>query len=219
MSPSQDTRARSDALKTLGLHKGANLSEIRQAWRKIAFETHPDRNDGVFDGFVKAKAAYDLLCEAEKPAPQAPKPEPAKKPAPKATRPVRPERPGARRPQANARSIAMTQEMLSACQALLDGDRLAGEVTSHLPTTVERQGRSLTYIVLTKLGPGKNRIALPTSVLEDHRKVNPKIVSFNASAEGSKEIEIPQSLREKLFPGARSVHIRFGLDAAVGETA
>ena len=221
MSPNHDTRARSHALAVLGLRNGADPEEIRKAWRKIAFKTHPDRNEGALDDFVKAKAAYDLLYEAataaapkpraKQPAPPQPKPAKPVRPA----RPVRPTRPGhpaAEPAKARARSTEFTEEALKACKALLSREGRIGEVTDHLPSRVERQGRSIVYIVSSTLGAGKNRIAMPTAVLEGSHRVSPKIMSFNSSSDGASEIEVPQVLREKLFPGARSVRIRFGMD-------
>jgi len=63
--------------------------------------------------------------------------------------------------------------------------------------------------VATPLRGGINRVALPTNILEDPRKAKPEIISFRANDSGAGDVEIPEVLRARLFPGARSVCIRF----------
>jgi hypothetical protein len=43
----------------LGISKNATIDEIISAYRKKAFETHPDRNSGNSDKFLRIKKAYD----------------------------------------------------------------------------------------------------------------------------------------------------------------
>jgi len=62
MTPIEKAQAKSDALKALGLSGQARPGEIRAAWKRLAFETHPDRNGGALDAFAEARAAYDLLA-------------------------------------------------------------------------------------------------------------------------------------------------------------
>ena len=56
-----------EARKILGLTSNVNLGDIRQAFRKMAFQYHPDRYRTFAEKawatrqFVKIKAAYDLL--------------------------------------------------------------------------------------------------------------------------------------------------------------
>lgn len=198
---------RREALSKLGLPRDADIDDVKAAWRRVAFETHPDRNDGSTSAFVAAKAAYDLLRAP--PAAPANAPERPKKPA--RPTPRRPHRPSGR-PRAEARDQAITEEMRAECELTLIFEAPPSDVpcTDHIPSAVYLKGRSLTYLVESTLRAGKNRVAVPTAFLEDTRKINPKIVSFNVSDEGPSEIEVPAKLREKLFPGARSVHLRFG---------
>jgi len=216
MSPIEKTRAKSDALRVLELDGSASIEDVKAAWRRIAFETHPDRQDGSIDAFVVAKSAYDFLTGAESDLEFL-----------EAARSKRREAAGnsGARPRVVTRILKFSTDALSECQELLtekpsvtdqsdhDGDvATAGETkntTDHVPNAVRRRGRCLTFLVGTPLGEGTNRAALPTGVLENNRKLKPKIVTFNSGGTGSGAIEIPEKLRSSLFPGARSVRISF----------
>src|SRR5436190_3049287 len=61
--------ARPDYYKTLGVAKNATPEEIKKAYRKLARQYHPDRNEGNKDAEERFKAiqeAYDALGDAEK---------------------------------------------------------------------------------------------------------------------------------------------------------
>jgi hypothetical protein len=51
---------RIEALKILGLSEGASAEAISKAYRRRAFETHPDRG-GTATGFLRVQAAYEVL--------------------------------------------------------------------------------------------------------------------------------------------------------------
>jgi molecular chaperone DnaJ len=61
--------ARPDYYKTLGVAKNATPAEIKKAYRKLARQYHPDRNEGNKDAEERFKAvqeAYDVVGDSEK---------------------------------------------------------------------------------------------------------------------------------------------------------
>ncbi|MBQ5781517.1 MAG: J domain-containing protein [Spirochaetaceae bacterium] len=58
-----------DLYKILGVDRNASQEEIKKAYRKLAFEYHPDRNSGNLEAENRLKEinrAYDVLGDAEK---------------------------------------------------------------------------------------------------------------------------------------------------------
>jgi len=61
--------AKQDYYETLGVSRGASADELRQAFRKMAMQHHPDRNSGDKAAEQKFKAineAYDVLKDEQK---------------------------------------------------------------------------------------------------------------------------------------------------------
>ena len=61
--------ARRDYYEVLGVPRGAGEADVKKAYRKIAFECHPDRNPGDKDAerrFKEATEAYEVLRDEEK---------------------------------------------------------------------------------------------------------------------------------------------------------
>lgn len=52
-----------DPYKILGVDKAANGSEIKQAYRKRARETHPDVNNGEDAEFLEVQRSFELLSD------------------------------------------------------------------------------------------------------------------------------------------------------------
>ena len=50
----------------LGVTPDATQTEIRQAYRKLAMELHPDRPNGDAEAFLPVQAAYDVLGDKKK---------------------------------------------------------------------------------------------------------------------------------------------------------
>jgi len=57
-----------DYYDILGVSRDASEEEIKKAFRKLAFQYHPDHNDGdgAAEQFKEANEAYQILCNAEK---------------------------------------------------------------------------------------------------------------------------------------------------------
>lgn len=211
MEPVDKIQARVDALRALGLDQTATASDIRNAWRDIAFRAHPDRTGGDSVQFAEAKSAFDLLRREGL--------------VTKAAGPARP-----RRPKLRARLIELAEDALESCRSLLGvGGALPHDDHSapcrnseqtnadHIPSAVGCRGRDLTFFVATPVCEGKNRVALPTSILTSGRKFEAEILSFQATSSGAGEVVVPDTIRERKFPGAKSVRIRFEADPRMSE--
>lgn len=61
-----------DCYSELGLHYGADLEAVKSAYRKMAFELHPDLNQspGAADHFTRVNEAYVILRDVLKDEPQ-----------------------------------------------------------------------------------------------------------------------------------------------------
>jgi len=58
-----------DYYEVLGVQKGASADEIKKAYRKVAMQYHPDRNQGdaaAEDKFKEAAEAYEVLSDTNK---------------------------------------------------------------------------------------------------------------------------------------------------------
>ena len=58
---------------------------------------------------------------------------------------------------------------------------------------------------------GVNRVAVPTGVFTDNRKVRPVIVRFKADHEGIGTHMVSNATLAESFPGAKSVRVHFGM--------
>jgi molecular chaperone DnaJ len=57
-----------DYYEVLGVPRNASLEDIKKAFRKLAFQYHPDRNNdsGASDRFKEINEAYEVLSDADK---------------------------------------------------------------------------------------------------------------------------------------------------------
>lgn len=192
-----NVRGRSEALRILGLLPRASAEDVRSAFRRLAFETHPDRHAGHEDEFSKIREAYELLKNGDTATSASPA-----------------------RPSLETRVSDVPEAMQEACRAMLeegapalespepgDGPR---EERDHVPRAIRRQGRQVSYLVPTPLAKGTNRVAVPVGDLLDPRRVTSKLVRVTSARRGPGRVEVPDDIREALFPGARNVSIEFG---------
>lgn len=200
MSPIDRVASRNLAFETLGVSVGATRTDIRQAYRDLAFKKHPDKHPECGDEFSRITEAYRFVCDHADELGITEAPEPA--PEQKSVAPRRVSRPAL---QATEEEFdARTQEE---CEAHIE--EFGGAGTWHIAKAVYRMGRNLTYYVPTPLNKGRNEVVLPTGMLVDSRKSLPKIVAFDFRDATGGNFELPEDVCARHFPGARTIRIRF----------
>ena len=192
MTPIERISARSKALATLGMAGNPTRSQLRKAFRRLAFERHPDHGKGSAEEFARISEAYNFLFAT----------------AEDDSRPV--SRPANRvsRPTVRVSETEFDESALAACRAVLDTAGAAG--ASHVATRLHRKGRMLTYFVPTAAAEGLNLVALPTGDLVDTRVVRPRQVDVWSGDLCGGSYDVPAQICARDFPGARSVRISFG---------
>lgn len=211
------------ALEALGLGSDAGFQDVRMAWKHIAFTTHPDRNHGDRSAFDKAKAAYDFLVK------QVPPTRPGKgEPQRAAPTPSAPKAPAPGRPRVTTRAADLSLDTRYRCRAALDADAAPMESfrigdtadahippdgtesrTDHVPTSILRHGRDVTFLIDNPLAPGANRVAVPRSLFGTRRAQPPIVVALHSSIAGPREVEMPEAVRARVFPDTRTVTFCF----------
>ncbi len=199
MSPIDRVASRNQAFEALGVAASATRTDIRRAYRLLAFKKHPDQHPECGNEFSRITEAYRFICDHAdelgiKDAPDVEEPEIAA--------PRRVSRPTLRATEAEF--DAPTQKE---CEAHLEEYEEDG--TTHIASAIHRMGRILTYYVTTPLGKGRNAVALPTGMLSDSRKTLPRIVAFDFRDAHGGYFEIPAETCAEHFPGARKIQIRF----------
>lgn len=206
MTPVEKAQSVAAAQDILGVATYATEVELRHAWKKLAFEMHPDRGIGTSHELANINAAYNLLRTRSrqlypnvKPANSATRKQPA--PGNAAPKQVRP------RPVVNARITPLTELVAAQCRKFLkDGHETQAD---HVPEAIRRGGREIEYLVTSRLAKGVNRIALPICDYSGKNRPKSRTITFSASASGSGTFTIPDHLRRDVFPGARDVRIHF----------
>ena len=201
MTPIQKMKAIADAQALLGVGQNTSLKDLHAAWRREMFKKHPDRGIGTVDDVHRINAAYALLRDRSTENAQ----------AMAATAPVRPTRPTTAvrpRPRVVSRTTELSADARAYCKTMLS--QTGG---GHVPARIERQGRSISYVVDAALQKGVNHVAVPTGYLVDGKDGLPTLVSFRAENDGRGRIVVPDALRSERFPGAAHVEIRFTRDA------
>lgn len=198
MSPIDRVSSRNHAFSTLGVSAMSTKEDIRQAYRRLAFEKHPDHHPERGDEFSEIAKAYQYICDnaeelgiREAPAPN---------PEPKTTRVVS-------RPTLKATEETFDAAATAECEACLEEEEIEG--ARHVASAVYRVGRSLTYFVPTPIGTGMNLVALPTGMLHDTRKTLPRVIAIDRSDALAGMFELSREECDEHFPGARQIQIRF----------
>ena len=194
MTPYDKAMDRAGAAALLKVPLSANQGEIRQAWKRRAFEMHPDRGHSTAEEFVALNEAYEHLLEGAEPAE-----------APTSITPGRPTR-----PSIDKRVDPISEEAQAMCQKHLEENGLHGSVA----IMVRRSGRRVSYIIESPMAEGANHVVVAAGELENRRGARPIVVEFESPDGGKGTFDVPCDLRSDLFPGARSVRMHFGSDAA-----
>jgi hypothetical protein len=198
MTPIERAKIKQDARDILGVGAHASETELRAAWKRRAFEVHPDRHAGDDRAFQEVRMAYEYLSgETDVP-------------------PEKPEHPGtapAPAPSARAMRRAAIKTRLVELGALASelgaADPASPDVADHIPAAMRRKGRAVTYIIEGELSEGTNRITIPLPKSGKAKGPRSTVVSFSSPRAGAGKIEVPDSIRESSFPDARRVRLQF----------
>lgn len=188
------------ASAVLGVDAMASASEVKSAWKRRAFEMHPDRGNGSHEDLIRINLAYDVLKNRNPGQMRADPPKPRPRSAAPTSQPVR--------PGIQSRTHLVTAMEVAACEAALMRHP-DPEATDHTARAIDRKGRRITYTVSTGLDSGLNRIAVPTGFLVDNKSVAPVIVQLETQTMGAATYRVPEATRKALFKGAAEVVIRF----------
>lgn len=204
MTPIDRVSQRAQAFTVLGVAATASRDDIRQAYRKLAFDKHPDRNPETSDEFARITEAYQFVtAHAEELGIEE---RAAREPAANSTATPR----HVSRPTLQASERKFGKATIEACENMLKEEGEPG--TLHVATAVYRVGRNLTYFVPSKLEKGRNEIAFPTGMLTDSRNPMPRIIAIDASEAPGGFYKMDRDTCTEHFPGARCIQIRFGSD-------
>ena len=192
MTPIERISEKSRALSVLNLPASSTLGDIRAAYKKLVLEKHPDQGAGTAQEFSEITDAYRFL----------------KSHADELGIHDRPARVTSQmvRPSVKPTETEFTDDIIDECRSCFDGEE---DEAHHVSTILHRIGRKLTYFVPTKPCNGVNDVVVPTGELVDTRHACPQVVEVNARDISGGVFDVPRELCETLFPGARSVKIRF----------
>ncbi|MEM6386019.1 MAG: DnaJ domain-containing protein [Pseudomonadota bacterium] len=201
MSPIDRLASRTQAFQVLGVSGSPTKSDIRKAYRNLAFEKHPDQHPECGAEFSRITEAYRYICEHadELGITDAPDPEEVSNVS------AAPRR--VSRPTITPTEQEFDAKIMSECEAYLEECEFDG--AAHIASAVYRKGRNLTYYVKTPVTKGKNAVVLPTGMLVDSRKTLPRLVVFDHSDAQTGFFEMPSETCEEHFPGARQIQVRF----------
>ena len=188
---------RMNAANLLGVSLGAGTDEVKQAWRKAAFEKHPDRG-GCADAFSALSDAYRVLLET---APKSATPQPIKAKRPTTRMPSR--------PVVQKRTETTTATSKAQCMEILRALSVQGQVA----VESRRSGRNVSYFFEEPIQQGMNHVSVDTGDFVRRAKPKPVHVAFEASHGDQTIVELSDDKLAENFPGARRVRLHFATDA------
>lgn len=194
MSPIDRVAQRAQAFTVLGVSASATRSDIRKAYRRLAFEKHPDQHPECSSEFAEIAEAYRFVCENAD--------ELGVEDQPK---PVGPRR--VSRPTVRAEETDFDETTIAECHALAATEDLPG--TLHIASALYRVGRNLTYFVPNAPAKGINTIVVPTGVIHDTRRVLPKAFAVDSRDIVGGFHEMSADDCAEHFPGVRRLQVRF----------
>ena len=67
----------------------------------------------------------------------------------------------------------------------------------------------MSYIVSKPVTFGENRVSLPTGRVDGRGRTKARLIDFGSETDGPATLEMPDEVREALFPGSTSVKVHF----------
>jgi len=235
----EKAQARAQALDVLGLEGHPAFPDIKSAYKKLVFEKHPDRGEGTDADIRRIREAFNLLKDDDgytkadtlRPAPPDEAGTSFRDHASTGRPKPRPVRTGmtSRIKELNQDAALECKKLLNEIECMAEPDPEEKSLrdtimatirmtdapftphTDHLPYAIRQSGRRISYMVGDLIREGVNRVAVPTGVFTDNRKVQPVIVRFKADQEGIGTHMVSNATLAESFPGAKSVRVHFGL--------
>lgn len=192
MTPIQRISEKTQALDVLSLSRHATTADIRAAYKRLVHEKHPDHGRGSSEELAEITEAYQFLKNNSE--------ELGIRDRRVTSKSINP------RPSVKATETAFSEDILAECKSALPKD---SDHAQHISTMLHRMGRKLTYFVPTPPANGDNDVVVPTGELVDTRSAHPQIVPVQTNDIMAGVYEVPRDVCDDLFPGARSVKIKF----------
>ncbi len=192
MTPIERVSEKSHALSVLGLSNHCTTDDLRAAFRQRAKETHPDQSMGNAEDFAEVSTAYQFLKDHAEELGIFDRPK-------LRTRTVS-------RPTIQRNETVFSDDIIAECEAILDDNT---DTTQLVASQMHRVGRNVTYHIPGTPTKDANTVVVPTGELVDNRHAYPVALRIDARDISSCTYRVPQDICADMFPGARSVQIRF----------
>ena len=186
MTPFERVKAKAEAAAMLSVPISATQDELKLAWKRKAFQVHPDKMDGDETAFMEAQDAYAFMQDFA-----------SETPSPRGR--VRPSR-----PVAGGITTDIPRDTVSAFQGILAAHNLQGKV----PGKVRVAGRQLSYVLDTALKSGDTHLVLSKPGTGERRdEYKPFVVAISALETSARGLHLPRKMVADRFPGSSSVTV------------